>query len=404
MNATAKAHLTFGGSSAYRWLRCAGSVNLCATLPPQPANEYMAEGTRAHSLLELALRERRDSVIEFDGAEQYTLDDVEAVQVAVDYVNGILEKFPNHELYVERQVVLSEDVGGTADVVIYIPETRVLHVIDYKHGRGKFVVAEGNPQLKLYAAATLLSFTDLDVVRIDATIIQPRCQTGDPIRTAVYSPAELMMYDAEVAEAVALARADNPVLTPGDEQCHWCPAAHVCPAIQRHTIDSVTQARVIVQPNADDVTLTLPSADKIKSNPSAMAHVLKAADIIDDWLSAVREHAEAFAKGGGVLPGFKLVDKRASRKWVDEKLARQWFADETMLDSSDYTVTELLSVAQAEKVVKKGLGKEAVADMAKLVIKESSGTKLVPDNAPGDAINVTRILSVAGGSAGDVVS
>jgi hypothetical protein len=54
------AHLTFGGSAAHRWLACPGSVVLCATLPPQRESEAMAEGTRAHALLEHCLRERED--------------------------------------------------------------------------------------------------------------------------------------------------------------------------------------------------------------------------------------------------------------------------------------------------------------------------------------------------------
>ena len=64
-----KTHLTFGGSTAHRWLRCAGSVKLCATLPPQVENEHMAAGTRAHALLEMAVRERRDDVLDFDGVQ-----------------------------------------------------------------------------------------------------------------------------------------------------------------------------------------------------------------------------------------------------------------------------------------------------------------------------------------------
>jgi hypothetical protein len=207
----AKTHLTFGGSSAHRWLACPGSARLCATLPPQVENEHMAAGTRAHALLELAVRERRESVLEFDGVSlqagwpEFELDDVEAVQKAVDHVNEILGRYPDAIMWVERQFTLGEDIGGTADVVIYVPSLKLLIVIDYKHGRGKYV-PETTPQMKLYASCVLFGLPDLPVERVDATIIQPRCQVGTPIRTAIYSPGDLIAFSDDVDAAVALAR------------------------------------------------------------------------------------------------------------------------------------------------------------------------------------------------------
>lgn len=401
-----KTHMTFGGSSAYRWLRCPGSIKLCATLPPQVENEHMAAGTRAHALLELAVRERRIDVSEFEDVAlrpnwpMFTADDIAAVQVALDYVNSILDRDPNHLLFVERQVALSDDVGGTADVVIYLPSTRTLHVVDYKHGR-RYVEADDNPQLKLYAAATMFGFTEAQVDVIYGTIIQPRAFTGDPIRSAVYGPADLIAYSDDVDAAVALAREPGAPLVPGDEQCHWCPASHICPALHKSVVSvpDAAMSWMMAEPETDTV-LTLPSPDRMRSNPAALADTLKAAWLLQSWIAAVEDAATAFATSGGVLPGFKLTDKRPSRKWADPAAAQAWLAASTMLDEDDYAPRKLSSPAQVEKLVKAASGKDGVKALAEHVVKESSGLKLVPDTAKGDAVNPLQLT--AAGFAGAV--
>lgn len=398
---TEKQHLTFGGSSAHRWLACPGSARLCATLPPQVENEHMAAGTRAHALLELAVRERRESVLEFDGVSlqagwpEFELDDVEAVQKAVDHINEILERHPDAIMWVERQFTLGEDIGGTADVVIYIPLLKLLVVIDYKHGRGKYV-PETTPQMKLYASCVLFGLPDLPVERVDATIIQPRCQVGTPIRTAIYSPGDLIAFSDDVDAAVALARSEEPPFVPGEEQCHWCPAAEAgaCAALFRGAV-AVTESAALAwdgyaetaETNDGAVFVTLPPTEAMRRDPAKLFDTLKALPILQAWIDGVERAAEAHAAGTGYSPGFKFVDKQARRKWLDEEAARRWFAENTMLDEDEYAPRKTLSVAQAEKLVKLNAGKDGVKAMAEHVIKQSSGLKLVPEDAKGDAVN-----------------
>ena len=398
----AKTHLTFGGSSAHRWLACPGSSSLCATLPPQVENEHMAAGTRAHALLELAVRERRDSVLDFEGVAlnpgwpKFTLDDVEAVQVAVDHVNEILTRHPDAIMWVERQFTLGEDIGGTADVVIYVPSLKLLIVIDYKHGRGKYV-PENTPQMKLYAACVLFGLPEHPIERVDATIIQPRCQVGEPTRTAIYSPGDLIAFSDEVDAAVELARQADPPFNPGPEQCHWCPAAEAgaCKALFKGAVavanDTFYEAAPALPPDLGAVTVVLPSAEHMRRDPDALFETLKALPILQAWIDGVEAAAEAHARGTGYSPGFKFVDKRASRKWADEEAARKWFASSTMLDEDEYAPRKVLSVAQAEKLVKADMGKDGVKAMAEHVVKESSGIKLVPADAKGDAVNPLAI-------------
>lgn len=398
-----KTHLTFGGSSAHRWLRCAGSVKICATLPPQAENEHMAAGTRAHALLELAVSERADNVSDFKGQSlrpgwpAFTEDDVNAVNIALDYINSLLAKDSAALLFVERHVTLSEDVGGTADVVVYLPSAQALHVIDYKHGR-RYVEADGNPQIKLYASATVFGFTEAPVSTVYGTIIQPRTFTGEPIRTAIYGPADLIAYSDDVDAAVARARQDDAPFAPGEEQCHWCPAAHVCPALGRSAEQVADAVSACVPSHESDMIVTLPTPERMRTNIDALADMLKAIPLLQAWIDAVEDAALAAAKSGQQVPGFKLVPTRPSRSWIDGKAALDWFASSTMLDEDEYAPRKLLSVAQAEALAKTQ-GKAAVKALAAFVRKESSGVKLVPETAKGDAIDPSHIAAQDFGSA-----
>lgn len=384
-------HLTFGGSSAYRWLRCAGSSALLATLPPQAANEYMQAGTRAHKLLEVAVSERRESVYDMEGVSiqegwpAFIQDDVEAVQVALDYVNELLDKDPQHLLFVERQVVLSDDVGGTCDVMIYHPSTETLHVLDYKHGM-RYVEAEGNPQLKLYAAAALFGFAEANVKAIHATIVQPRCFNGLPIRTAMYGPADLIVYSDEVDAAVAAARQPNAPLTPGKEQCHWCPAAHVCPAL-------VGAGVALLPTEGSHTILHLPAPEEC-TDPFKLAQTLEAICMLKLWIDGVEAQARSVALAGTALPGYKLVEKIARRAWADPAAAKEWIEQNTMLDADQYAPRKLAGIPAIEKLMNAEGGTEAVKKLAALVDKQSSGLNLVPVTAKGEPVNPLELVAL----------
>jgi hypothetical protein len=188
------------------------------------------------------------------------------------------------------------------------------------------------------------------------------------------------------------------VFTPGDEQCHWCPCAPICPALQK------AATSIIDKQFSAGRQIWIPPIDAIRENSNALREVMEAAGVIRSWLDAVEDHAEQFMLAGNTLPGFKLVQKRASRKWTDEAEVVKWFANQTMLDADEYQPRKLLSVAKAEAVVKKAGGKDSVKAMAGFVIKESSGLKLVPEASAGEAISVSQVTALSGGSPDDTLN
>ena len=53
--------------------------------------------------------------------------------------------------------------------------------------------------------------------------------------------------------------------------------------------------------------------------PAQLADWLGKADVIEQWIAALREHAHGIINNGVPIPGWKLQDKRATRKWSDEE-------------------------------------------------------------------------------------
>ena len=138
----------------------------------------------------------------------------------------------------------------------------------------------------------------------------------------------------------------------------------------------------------EEVTVTFPRPGDMRS-PEGLARALSVVPILKTWASAIEDAAETAAQAGLSIPGYKLVDKRAMRKWADEEALLAWAATQGL----ELREPKTLSPAQAEKVVKAKLKAAGVAEMAAFVIKESSGTKLVAASAAGDPVDPVRVAA-----------
>jgi Protein of unknown function (DUF2800) len=101
-----------------------------------------------------------------------------------------------------------------------------------------------------------------------------------------------------------------------------------------------------------------------------ISELLDKADVIETWLKAVRAYAQELIEAGDHVPGWKLVPKRGTRKWKDERIVKQRFASEGL---QDFIVEELVSPAQAERLAKK---QGVQLDLFDLITSESSGVNL----------------------------
>lgn len=362
------AHSKVGASVAERFFACPGSVREAAKVP-NPSSVYAEEGTKAHNYAAYILLGQPNNI----RGESEDLRD--AVQVYVDYVRSLLS--PADTLLVEHGFHLKQinpDCYGTADAVIWKPYSRHLHVIDYKHGAGKPVQVTANKQLRYYALGALLSL-GYNAREVTVTIVQPRCPHEDgAIRSETFEAFDLLTFAADLKEAVARTEDPNAPLVPGDH-CKetFCPAAATCPALAQRAQELAA--------------MEFSSTAVIPYDPIKLKFALDSRGAMKAWIKALDEFAyrEALA---GRLPaevGYKLVAKRADRKYKDEKRVIQPLLDAGLTATQIYEDPAIKSPAQIEKL----LGKKAFAAIEKeFVEKTSSGYTLAPESDKRPAVRV----------------
>lgn len=375
-------HSRLGASIAHRWMNCPGSVRLAADRPDAD-DEYKREGRLAHTLAEGWLR-TGGLPLSPEGLTAARVNDemIEHVRTYVDHVRARVAHWRGEaELHIERRVTLAEldtrrqltgdmEPFGTADAVLVAPTVGVLEVIDLKYGQGVVVEVQDNPQLLTYALGAYLSLAPaarLKVRDIFVTIVQPRAEHRDgPIRTVEYRIEDLKAFAGKfIAAALATLAPDAP-LNPG-KWCRFCPAHADCPALKRHAME-------VAQIDFDAVPVDLPPPPEYLPLP-VIADILTKAPVLEQWLAACRERIVRELEQGKPVPGWKLVEKRAIRRWTSEAEVRAWIEREG-LGADAFEPQVPLSPAQMEKVV----GKNNLP--AELVTKKSSGLTLAPESDP----------------------
>lgn len=349
------AHSKIGASSMDRWSACPGSVKLSEGIP-SISSSYAEEGTLAHSLAADWLA---------NGIKPSFVDNDMHDAVAV-YVDYIAPKQATHTVYLEHRFDLSSvhpGCFGTADAVAWDPTTKHLEVIDYKHGAGVYVPAVENPQLRYYGLGALLDLK-LPAKTITVTIVQPRYEAHEgPIRSETLDVLDMLDFLADLKQYAAATEAPDAPLVPG-EHCRWCPAARICPELGKQA-NEVAKMEFGNSPTYD--------APKLKE-------ALDKREIVKAWLKTIDEFAYDVLEKGGNIPGYKLVAKRATRKWrdpVEAQAALEGFGGDI------FEPTTLKTPAQMEKLVK---DKKLIET---LVVAESSGHTLVDSSDKRPAVKLS---------------
>jgi hypothetical protein len=181
----------------------------------------------------------------------------------------------------------------------------------------------------------------------------------------VVDRVDLYEWTTELLEAMRRAAQPDAPLAAGDH-CTFCPAAPACPALQ---VKALEAAHTAFGPAGEIATPPDPASlptDKIVA-------VLDAADMIEDWLNAVRAHARRLVEDGQTVGDYILVPKQARRKWAGDDDFVVTNLVEMGLERDDLFDQKLKSPAQMEKLV----APSARSALLGLVTKESNGTNLV---------------------------
>lgn len=358
-----KTHKVFSASSASRWLACPGSVAAASAAPAPAASDYADEGTAAHLVAEYCLRfdcPPGEAEVMVNG-KPYPVDD-ELAEAVSAYVS--LVRDAGGTLLIEKEVLIAPDLGGTVDAGIIDRARGIVHVVDFKYGR-RAVDVRQNPQLTIYAAGLLQEFPGAKVIR--RTICQPR--VSPPVSTVDVSADE---FRSEVRDLMAGYEAAKSPDAPrhAGSHCRYCPALASC---REH------RAMVATTVGADfdlasKTPISLPAVEKLDN--TQLARVMDLADLLTEYAKAVKAEANTRMMRGQKIPGWKVVEKRANREWIDAAKTSQALG--AILGSAAYTVPELLSPAQMEKALKSaGADPSIVADLAH---KPAAGLSIAPES------------------------
>jgi hypothetical protein len=353
-------HARLSPSASKIWMACAGQPALAATIRNESSSRYAQEGTDAHRLAQGILTGEFADTFEAAGgldADAVTPAMLEAVMVYVDACRAEVQ--PDDDWEVEQRLHYSDDLWGTADFVRYRPSTGELLVADYKHGQGVPVEVENNPQALIYGLMKAKNLRNRGISSVTLMIVQPRCPHPDgPVRRWTFHGVDFLEFEDRLLDAIAATRSVDAPLAAGDH-CRWCPAKPICPALRAATLE---QARADFAPG-------------LPYDPVALAAALDQIPLLETWIKATREFAYEQAMNGRVPAGWKLVEKRATRKWRDEASAAAML-ELLMAPDEIYEPRTLLSPAKIEKA----LGKNEKHKIALYTVAESSGLTLVPES------------------------
>jgi hypothetical protein len=339
-----RAHAVLSASASHRWLTCTPSVRLEEQFPDSTST-FAEEGTLAHEIAELKLRKYftepmsqkafNTRLNKMKKHELYQEEMLKHTDTYLEYLQGIsLRLSAAPYVAVEKRIDYSSyapEGFGTVDCLIVGGDT--LYVTDFKYGKGVPVSADDNSQMKLYALGAYLEYCFLyPISQIHLAIIQPRLNS---ISEFALSLEDLLAWGEEIKPIAQKAFTGEGEHVPG-EHCKFCRAKAQCRA-------RAEQFSAL----ADFVSLKPP----LLTNEE-VGQMLEKGQHVEEWVKSLKEYALAECLKGNEIAGWKAVEGRGSRSYVDQDQAfahlKQNGVDEALLFER-----VPLTVAKVEKVLKK---------------------------------------------------
>lgn len=384
-------------SAAARWGRCPASVALSKDLPDD-SSSYAEEGTRAHRLCELLVRnyygkhgllaalsveEEKEFLDTLDTCETEMRDAAFTYLRTIQAYVGSPEKCVEDgaQLAIEQRLDISWITGedgavGTADFIAIAGNT--LRVFDFKYGRGVRVDAEKNEQLGMYGAAYMHALDPYDFLGIETVvlhIVQPRLenhsqweQPASEFREGSRFITNARAKCARALELVNGAAIDDKDFGLCEVACRFCRAKAICPK-------QVAKVNEFFAPiEAEDgaaIEAVESKSIPVPTDPQKLAVAFSWLEIIEGWCASVREATLETLKKGEKVPGYKLVEGRAGpRKWADERAAEAALVG--YLRKEEAYEKKLISPTAVEKLHKSGRVKDAKWEKLKGLITRSA--------------------------------
>ncbi len=406
-------HALLSASSSKQWLHCPPSVRLQESFPNE-SSIYAQEGTFAHEVCEYKVRKYLHERVTRPQSEQFYTEEIDQItDVYAEFVISTIEEMKRNGS--EPLVLIEERVDyshiapsgfGTADMLILgVDENRrgLLHVIDFKAGKGVFVNCDHNSQMMLYALGGLHAYSyiyDIETVRM--TIVQPRL---DNISTFECTRKELQDWGESIRPIAKLAYEGK-----GEQKCgdwyRFCRAKPVSKACADEALALAREefldldAAPLTDPDFDteveaveetdttapyDADTTAPVFKQPGLIPlSELAEILPTLNRINSWIDAVFSFVSSEAINHGVvIPGYKVVQGRSKRVFTDTKAV----VDTAMENGyTDLYKKQMITLTEFEKM----MGKKRFAELlGEYVAKPPGKLTLVPESDPRPAVDIS---------------
>lgn len=398
-------HALLSASSSKQWLHCPPSVRLQENFPNE-SSVYAEEGTFAHEICEYKVRKYLHERVKRPQSEEFDTEEIEQItDVYAEFVISIIEQMRENGCeplaFVEERVDYSHIAPsgfGTADMLIIGKDENgkgLLHVCDFKTGKGVFVDADHNSQMMLYAIGALAAYGflyDIEIVRM--SIIQPRL---DNISTFECSRQELEDWGESIKPIAKLAYEGKGEQHPGD-WCRFCRAKPVCKACADEALalcredfldldagafdDTAEESDMTAPYEADTQTAVFKQPGLIPI--SELAEILPTLNRISSWIEAVFAFVSSEAINHGVpIPGYKVVEGRSKRVFTDTKAV----VDTAVQNGyTDLYKQSLITLTEFEKMMGKKKFNELLGEY---VAKPPGKLALVPESDPREPVDLT---------------
>lgn len=385
------AHSIYSPSASKMWLTCSGSL-VPNVLAPDSISVDTAYGTVAHEMSELWLktgikpRHMRGTLQIVEDDETFFIIPVD--NEMLDYVQQSVDlclSLPGEHI-VEQRVYFDDltpipQQGGTLDHAAIAGDTA--WVTDHKYGAGVKVYAERNPQAMLYSYALIKSLPDIR--RVIIRINQPRLHHFDEWET---TRDEIMQFAGYVRERAKLAWAVDAPRTPDPEACRFCAIQRTCPAYAQMMFDMTAaqtgQAFDVADMQAfkDDLDSGLfapATVDPLALDTAQLASLKPFKPMVLKFWNTIDHELMKRAKHGEEVPGYKIVEGRSFRDYVNRDQAIEHLVD-CGIPREEVLIQSVISPAEAEKkLVKAGHRRKDLPDLLGGITKKPPGKPtLVP--------------------------
>lgn len=394
-------HALLSASSSKRWLHCTPSVRLEEGFPNE-SSVYALEGTFAHSVCEYKLGKYLHKRVTRPQSEKFYTEEIDQItDVYYEFAVGVIEAMRQNGC--EPLVMIEERVDyshiapsgfGTADLLVLGKDEDgrgLLHVIDFKAGKGVFVDCDHNSQMMLYAIGALHAYGYIyDVRTVRMTIVQPRL---DNVSTFECSREELEAWGESIRPIAKLAYEGKGEQKPG-EWCRFCRAKAVCRACADEALALAREefldldAAALSEDGIDTDEQT--GATPVFKQPGLipmpeLASILPTLNRISSWIESVFAYVSAEAINHAVpVPGYKVVEGRSKRVFTDQKAV----VDTAIQNGyTDLYKQQLITLTEFEKM----MGKKKFNELLGAYVAKPPGKlALVPMDDPRPPVDLNN--------------